>query len=301
MTGSSDQPASGRKARGIELEDYCLTMARIMRRRRQSLILIAIGAGACLGFLSLCIGSITTQIWGRPGIVTDVLAIAVGTFFGCVAALIVPVALDRKDLRIALPFVYVPTAALVAWYAWKIDPFGAAVPATVVLLALCAAAWIVLPVRFRPVRHGLCHECGYDLEGNPSGRCSECGFEWITFMHESRIPRPWSILGTTTLGSWLGATWPRRVLGLALFLLVVGFAIGRYTGPRFTAERFEMIHPGMTQGEVLDILGPADLVNFSESGGERWSYGPGLLDLDSTGYHIEFDGEAVQWAVSGSS
>lgn len=46
------------------------------------------------------------------------------------------------------------------------------------LPAIIAIVMAVL-VRFRNVRRsdGLCDSCGYDLTGNVSGRCSECGVE----------------------------------------------------------------------------------------------------------------------------
>ena len=45
-----------------------------------------------------------------------------------------------------------------------------------VLLAYPTASFIRGPIRrYRRRKHGLCLKCGYNLEGNTSGRCSECG------------------------------------------------------------------------------------------------------------------------------
>lgn len=43
-------------------------------------------------------------------------------------------------------------------------------------LAVLPAAWVVRRARRRGyVGAGRCGRCGYDLRGNPSGRCPECG------------------------------------------------------------------------------------------------------------------------------
>ncbi len=41
--------------------------------------------------------------------------------------------------------------------------------------------------KWRRKRNGLCLECGYNLEGNRSGRCPECG---VKFRKTSTHPRP---------------------------------------------------------------------------------------------------------------
>ncbi|HEY3241816.1 MAG TPA: hypothetical protein VGM03_00565 [Phycisphaerae bacterium] len=52
--------------------------------------------------------------------------------------------------------------------------FTCAVYATPVSSAILAALWVHWrhPV---PMRAGRCQRCGYDLAGNTSGRCPECG------------------------------------------------------------------------------------------------------------------------------
>ncbi|MBP7746729.1 MAG: hypothetical protein KA383_11420 [Phycisphaerae bacterium] len=51
------------------------------------------------------------------------------------------------------------------WYAFD-------VPLWLLLLFFAAAAWALKPKRIVP---GHCTGCGYDLTGNVSGRCPECG------------------------------------------------------------------------------------------------------------------------------
>jgi DNA-directed RNA polymerase subunit RPC12/RpoP len=48
------------------------------------------------------------------------------------------------------------------------SPVGAAVGVALIMASL----W--LPAR-PPPRSGICRHCGYDLTGNISGRCPECG------------------------------------------------------------------------------------------------------------------------------
>jgi hypothetical protein len=43
------------------------------------------------------------------------------------------------------------------------------------LFAACLLATIVLFRRYRGLPTGLCQNCGYDLTGNVSGVCPECG------------------------------------------------------------------------------------------------------------------------------
>jgi hypothetical protein len=43
-------------------------------------------------------------------------------------------------------------------------------------MAIAAALLVILAVvRLRKHRRGICARCGYDLTGNVSGRCPECG------------------------------------------------------------------------------------------------------------------------------
>ena len=72
------------------------------------------------------------------------------------------IVMDASSLGLRLP----------AWY--KTSHTQIVLPLWLVLLVLgvpTMAAWLPWP---RPSR-GLCHKCGYDLTGNVSGRCSECG------------------------------------------------------------------------------------------------------------------------------
>ena len=64
-----------------------------------------------------------------------------------------------------------------------------------------------------------------------------------------------------------------RTLCLALLLGVCGCG-----GSRLTAENFDQITDGMTRQEVLALLGPPEMTNFSTMPGgreEQWYYSEG--------------------------
>lgn len=48
-------------------------------------------------------------------------------------------------------------------------------PLWVVLLACMLVTAVFFAMRARPARTEVCRTCGYDLTGNESGRCPECG------------------------------------------------------------------------------------------------------------------------------
>lgn len=74
--------------------------------------------------------------------------------------------------------IQVADGCLVIWAPWLICP-PIPLRSTSVLFAVVAgylAAWPYL-CRYRRRKRGLCVKCGYDLTGNTSGKCPECGSE----------------------------------------------------------------------------------------------------------------------------
>ncbi len=57
-------------------------------------------------------------------------------------------------------------------YAWHMA--APAIPAAMLAMYWGLSPWVR---KWYRRRHGLCLRCGYDLRGNESGRCSECGTE----------------------------------------------------------------------------------------------------------------------------
>ena len=63
-------------------------------------------------------------------------------------------------------------------YAGQIHSKGVALPYWMIILfmAIAPAFWVRAEIsRRRRLRSGLCQSCGYDLTGNTSGVCPECG------------------------------------------------------------------------------------------------------------------------------
>ncbi len=57
---------------------------------------------------------------------------------------------------------------------WKSGAFELQLPLWI-LFVIAASATVVLWWRDRPIPPGHCQHCGYNLTGNVSGRCPECG------------------------------------------------------------------------------------------------------------------------------
>lgn len=110
------------------------------------------------------------------------LGVPVSFFVGCVvgmcSSLMVVPLLERRDLRYALPLVYggaaIVTIAYMATSRSLYYPLDSAVPAFLSVCGLSVLAAFICPP-FRVPRAGLCEGCGYDLTGNTSGVCPECG------------------------------------------------------------------------------------------------------------------------------
>ena len=82
--------------------------------------------------------------------------------------------------------------------------------------------------RYR-ARHGLCIHCGYDLQGNVSGVCPECGKSLGEGLRGDAILRALHGAARTALGPGLPLQWA-RVLGLALCVVVFTFWVLAWTG-----------------------------------------------------------------------
>ncbi|MDY7109814.1 MAG: outer membrane protein assembly factor BamE [Planctomycetota bacterium] len=272
MIDSSDQPPADRPDLGLELDEYHHAMRLVLRRRRQALMALAIAAGTLGGFLAIVVESVSGRAWGPPNAASDALAVIVGAFFGFLSALIVPFALERKDLGIALPLVFGPTAGVIVLYAWRFDPLVASLPAMSAVVGLSAVAWLCLPNTLRPIRPARCHRCGYSLEGNATGRCPECGLDWGTYTDPARIPSAGRLIGAVPLTRLIWGAWPGRIIVGSAIILIVGVAVARHTGPRFTYARFDSIEPGMTCEEVRDILGRPDSIESPGPRVQRWLY-----------------------------
>ena len=53
--------------------------------------------------------------------------------------------------------------------------------AIILLLIGAVASLVALRIRERKkgiIRRGMCRKCGYDLRGNTTGTCPECGMKW---------------------------------------------------------------------------------------------------------------------------
>jgi hypothetical protein len=71
---------------------------------------------------------------------------------------------------------YVPDPLVFTWWLWKSIVIAATATAPLGLIWALAARWLTAPYwRARYRRQGSCADCGYDLRGNLSGRCPECG------------------------------------------------------------------------------------------------------------------------------
>ena len=135
--------------------------------------LVAVFAGILLGLVAVIVDCVRIDLPLGP--FTIFAAVFVGGFVGIVSSPVVFWALWQKDLRIALPIVY-GTAGLIAVLV-TITSFSP-VAAPVVFLNVvinCAVLKIALPTTFHDVAR-YCPTCGYDLRGNLSHGCPECGW-----------------------------------------------------------------------------------------------------------------------------
>lgn len=106
------------------------------------------------------------------------LVVCAATWLGAMVILIVAGPWRRRLAQVAI------AAALLAALAWAADSrrpeLWSLPPLTWIALAsggglLLGIVAAVIPSRIRVVRLGRCNSCGYDLTGNISGSCPECG------------------------------------------------------------------------------------------------------------------------------
>jgi len=144
-----------------------------------------LGALAILGLLTLEMIAVPAASIDAGDVLFAVLVLVpvcfmIGGFVGIFSAPIVILALRRIELRFALPLVYGGSAIVTLGYllvpmahsGWF--PLDSAVPAFVSVCVLSGVAAAVCPkIDVRPP--GVCSEYGYNLRGNTSGVCPECG------------------------------------------------------------------------------------------------------------------------------
>lgn len=102
-----------------------------------------------------------------------------GVILGHLSSAIVVPLLWRKKLRIALPLVYGSVVVVGMIAALIIPPFGTVMATCLALIAASITAAARLPVVWDRPRRGACVACGYNLRGNESGRCPECGHDIV--------------------------------------------------------------------------------------------------------------------------
>lgn len=144
-------------------EELIEPVAKLPRNSQLALCAIPILAGTMLG-------SATAIAMGAATF------LPIGALLGAAAGLLIApfhlAFLARKPLEKAIPLLYAP--ACVAWAC--VLPFQhpflsmAAVGATVIVM--CVVVYIVMD-DLHPA--GACQKCGYNLTGNTSGKCPECG------------------------------------------------------------------------------------------------------------------------------
>ena len=145
------------------------------------IVLVSVAAGALTG--------LTIGLAGRPMWSSMPMGVIFGLYIGGAAGLVlsgivVPL-LYYRPLAIALPLVYVPTwigcsvllRLLNDWVPPVIEIETLIVAGGCTLnIALAVVARLVLPKVRRDFRWGgFCPFCDYDLTGNISGVCPECG------------------------------------------------------------------------------------------------------------------------------
>lgn len=79
---------------------------------------------------------------------------------------------QKNEQDFAAPLVYFPLLVITGCLIAKF-PIGAFIGAHPTLLATAVILHFRLPDYFEG--KNVCHACGYDLRGNVSGRCPECG------------------------------------------------------------------------------------------------------------------------------
>lgn len=153
------------------------TPARLVR-----VLLATTPAMGALGSLAMFVALVREGGWPEVLLDGDLLLVPVCFVIGCLVGLlsapIVLPALRRTYLRYSVPVVYGISAVVVIVYAMGSQavfyPLDCAVPAFIsvcVLSVLYGALYQAPELPDAPA----CKECGYNLRGNVSGVCPECG------------------------------------------------------------------------------------------------------------------------------
>jgi hypothetical protein len=131
----------------------------------------------------------------------------IGAGWGLLTTIVVALTLLRKPLIVAVPLVYLPVFVSVTLNPYAGQPSAALVFAVGILLLDSVIAFLVLPNEDRH-QPGTCRSCGYNLTGNISGVCPECG----TRIRES----------TSQTGGMTSTAAPGRLRVIPLILFALG-------------------------------------------------------------------------------
>src|SRR5262245_59232813 len=156
-------------------------LTSMIARRAIRLLLTAVLGMGCLGFAAMLVAQLRDV--GLRGLMYDIdtlimppICFVIGCFVGLFSCPVVAFGLLRTDLRISIPFVYVPSGLLVIWYTAishnPIRPLDSALPAFASVSILSVLARYVCPAAhvFDP---RFCQSCGYPI--GTSSVCTECG------------------------------------------------------------------------------------------------------------------------------
>lgn len=214
--------------RNVPLDSVCPTcglpasVSAARANRVPRVLAIAIVAMGALGALAMLVvlllpgGAMIPSI-GLEDLILLPICFLIGGVVGVFSATLVVPCLIRTDLGRSVPFVYGLSAIVVVWYAViggvgsGYFPLDCAVPAFISVCMLVVAARIFLPP-FRIPGPQECAKCGYDLRGNQSGVCPECGTAADQF-------RPWMTQTYDTEGAF------REVMRVVVWTGVAAIAL----------------------------------------------------------------------------
>jgi hypothetical protein len=154
--------------------------------RLMSLFLAHVACMALVGVVA------TIAVLVSIGFPLDVPQLGIGLLLGAgvggVSSIFVVPCVFRRDLRWAVPIVYIPTGVLVVVYmcvSWTAYwPFDGIVVAFVAVCVFGIVALVLCP-RFRFTMPGYCPECEFDLRGQKETGCPECGWLREKFPEQS--------------------------------------------------------------------------------------------------------------------
>jgi hypothetical protein len=134
---------------------------------------------AAAGVLTLVHVVLTTLLAATTAVAVVPFLAEVGVMFGVVIGLVTApglyVCVRNKEPLLALGIIYGATTAVAVASSTTQSPMLALQFTLLAFVLMSVAVWLLLP-RVRPrFAAGHCQTCGYDLTGNVSGRCPECG------------------------------------------------------------------------------------------------------------------------------